>query len=88
VVSGIEGSAVTGRIDLSEDRGVNNLGSDIRRLAALGPFDYERVRGETAQRLGVRTTVLDKWVAAEREPAARCKAGRSNCPNPSHIPSR
>ena len=28
VVSGIEGSVVTGRIDLSEDRGVNNLGSD------------------------------------------------------------
>jgi hypothetical protein len=28
VVSEIEGSAVTGRIDLSEDRGVNNLGSD------------------------------------------------------------
>jgi hypothetical protein len=34
--------------------------ADIARLAALSPLDYDRQREAVAQKLGVRTTTLDK----------------------------
>ena len=40
--------------------------AEIERLAALGPIDYEAVRSEAAQRIGVRATILDREVAKQR----------------------
>ena len=40
--------------------------AEIKRLAALPFARYERARQETAKRLKVRASVLDKLVAAER----------------------
>jgi putative DNA primase/helicase len=39
---------------------------EIARLAKLRPGDYERERRGAAERLGFRTSILDKLVAAER----------------------
>ena len=39
---------------------------EIKRLAKLRPGDYERERKEAAERLGFRTSVLDRLVDAER----------------------
>jgi Protein of unknown function (DUF3631) len=38
----------------------------IRRLARMKSLDYERVRDAEAERLGCRTSILDKLVEAER----------------------
>ena len=39
----------------------------IARLAAMEELEYERVRADEAERLGTRTTVLDKQVARARK---------------------
>lgn len=39
----------------------------IKRLAALSPIDYDRVRDTEAKMLGVRAATLDKLVNAERK---------------------
>jgi putative DNA primase/helicase len=41
--------------------------SEIRRLATLPTFEYERERKEVAKSLNVRASILDLLVAAERE---------------------
>jgi putative DNA primase/helicase len=41
-------------------------GAEIGRLAKLAPLEYERQRKEAAERLDVRTSILDRLVAAER----------------------
>ena len=49
--------------------GVNRSGieaAEIARLAKLSAFNYERERDAAAERLGVRTSVLDRVVKAER----------------------
>jgi putative DNA primase/helicase len=40
--------------------------AEIERLAKLSAFDYERSRGAAADELKVRTSILDKLVAAKR----------------------
>jgi hypothetical protein len=40
--------------------------AEIIRLAKLSAVDYEHARKEAAEKLGVRTTILDKLVQAER----------------------
>jgi hypothetical protein len=40
--------------------------AEIERLARLSPLDYERAREDTAKRLGVRVTSLDKTVEEKR----------------------
>jgi len=44
----------------------SNSAARIRELAALDRVAYERARREEAKRLGIRTTALDKAVAAAR----------------------
>lgn len=39
----------------------------IKRLAALSPLEYDRVRDNEAKKLGVRTATLDKQITAERK---------------------
>jgi putative DNA primase/helicase len=51
----------------SADSLPRDLNAEVRRLAALGAFEYERERKGAAERLSVRTAVLDKLIAAERE---------------------
>lgn len=41
----------------------------VPRLAALPPFDYDRVRDAEAKRLGVRVTTLDQQVTKARAAA-------------------
>ena len=41
--------------------------SDIERLAALSPLEYERVREEEAKKMGARVSILDKAVEKERK---------------------
>lgn len=40
--------------------------AEIERLARLDPIDYETARGPAAERLGVRTSVLDNEVRKKR----------------------
>jgi putative DNA primase/helicase len=48
---------------------------EIQRLAALPDIQYERERKTAAQRLGVRTSILDKLVSAERGPTGNLVTG-------------
>jgi hypothetical protein len=50
--------------------------AEIRRLAGLSPFQYERERKAAAERLGIRAAILDKLVQAER-PDDEAKQGRA-----------
>src|SRR5262249_36186770 len=43
-----------------------NDDAEIERLARLSALDYERQRKEAAEKLGVRTNILDRLVEAER----------------------
>ena len=48
--------------DISEE----DVNKEIKRLASLPPFQYERERVEAAKRLGMRAPVLDGVVKSER----------------------
>jgi hypothetical protein len=54
----------TGAAETDDDRAA------VERLAALPPFDYDRVRKEEAKRMGVQVSTLDRRVAAARDEAA------------------
>ena len=57
---------------------------EIKRLAGLAVIDYEKIRKESAEALGVRASILDKLVKAQREENAAKKAeGRASA-----IPNR
>lgn len=45
----------------------NSDTAEIKRLAMLTPFDYDRMRIETAKQLGVQLGTLDREVQKERE---------------------
>ncbi|MBI4191599.1 MAG: DUF3631 domain-containing protein [Betaproteobacteria bacterium] len=47
-----------------------DLAGELKKLAAMSPLEYEHVRVATAERLGVRTTVLDAEVKKLRAPDA------------------
>ncbi|HEX2257940.1 MAG TPA: DUF3631 domain-containing protein [Afifellaceae bacterium] len=53
---------------ISEIRGPANPAADpdVKRLAAMPPLEYDRIRQEEAERLGVRVGTLDKEVARLR----------------------
>src|SRR5262249_45413373 len=57
--------------DSSGDAAVD---AEIARLAALSTVEYERERKAAAQKLGMRTTTLDKLVINERAKQAHTKA--------------
>lgn len=57
----------------SNGNGHDDDEATIRRLAAMRPLEYERVRDEEAGHLGCRTTLLDKLVARERGDGADTK---------------
>jgi hypothetical protein len=60
----------------------SNDDAEILRLAKLSIVQYERERIEAATRLGLRTSILDRLVAAERE-SYDGKQGRAlNLPEP------
>ncbi len=46
--------------------------AEVNRLAALSPLYYERERTTVAKRLGMRTAILDKLVAAARRDQMVC----------------
>jgi putative DNA primase/helicase len=46
----------------------SNADAEISRLAKLSKLEYEQERIEAAKRLGVRAPILDRLVAAAREP--------------------
>jgi putative DNA primase/helicase len=50
-----------------EPKGEDELNTTIGRLAAMSAAAYEKIRAGEAKRLGVRVTVLDKLVAAEKK---------------------
>jgi len=50
--------------------------AEIKRLAELSPFQYERERKAAAERLGIRAAILDKLVQAGR-PDDEAKQGRA-----------
>lgn len=61
----------------------------VTRLSALDPLEYERVRREEAQALGVRASVLDSQVEAARpQPAGAggSAGGRIHLPEPDPWP--
>ena len=46
---------------------LSNEDAEIERLAQLSPIEYERARGEAAEVLGVRNSILDQLVVARRK---------------------
>jgi putative DNA primase/helicase len=54
-----------------------DVDSEIRRLADLTIFEYERQRKPAAEQLGLRAQVLDRLVAAAREDEVDEKQGHS-----------
>ncbi len=46
----------------------SDVTAELRRLAALTPIEYDRERAAAADRLGIRTTTLDREVEALRDP--------------------
>ncbi|ABK99905.1 DUF3631 domain-containing protein [Pelobacter propionicus] len=54
-------------VGLTDEFSVNNVDSDITRLATMPPLDYEHVRKDEASRLNVRMSILDKEVAKQRK---------------------
>src|SRR4051812_42520296 len=51
--------------------------AEIRRLAALPPMQYDRQRKGAAAGLGVRASILDRLVRAERGCKADIEGGRA-----------
>ena len=51
--------------------------AEIERLAELNAFQYDRERKDAAERLGIRATILDKLVRAERPDDDDAKQGRA-----------
>jgi putative DNA primase/helicase len=70
------------------DQGEINVDGEIARLAKLRPVEYERERRDAAARLGVRASILDKLVAAERPNDGTPGQGRPlELPEPEPWPS-
>jgi hypothetical protein len=53
-----------------------NVDAEIKRLAQLSPVEFERERKGAAERLGIRASILEKLVKAER-PDDDSKQGRA-----------
>ena len=58
------------------ENGSDDVDAEIKRLAGLPPVQYEQQRKAAAEKLGVRTSMLDKLVKAER-PSEADGQGRS-----------
>lgn len=56
-----------GRPETINHQAEENDEATLQRLASLSPVEYDRVRQEAAQALGVRTSTIDKQVAAIRK---------------------
>ena len=61
-IEGKSGAATRARTQPGDD-------GEIKRLAALSPLEYDRQRKLAAERLDIRTSVLDRLVEAERQKA-------------------
>ena len=53
--------------DESKNSGSSDVDREISRLAKLGMIEYEQERKDAAARLNLRTSILDRLVAAERD---------------------
>lgn len=62
-----------------------DLDAEIRRLAALKTIDYERERKATAEKLGVRASILDRLVQAERDRRRRQKQQQQKSSEPAPV---
>ncbi len=54
--------------DIIQDQTTGNIKDEIFRLGKLHPIEYEQVREQEANKLGVRVGVLDKEVTKSRNP--------------------
>jgi putative DNA primase/helicase len=57
--------------------GLASLDAEIERLAKLKPVEYERERRAAGQRLGIRASILDRLVKAQRPDDDDRKQGRA-----------
>jgi len=62
--------------------GNGDVNPEIVRLAALSPVEYEQQRKEAAEKLGVRASILDKLVRAERPDDDNKQGGAIEFPEP------
>src|SRR5262249_43063544 len=54
------------QVEKAQQERAGDPDAEIERLARLSPLDYEQQRKDAAERLDVRTSILDRLVAAER----------------------
>ena len=70
-----------------DKQSANDDNVEISRLARLGRLEYERQRKDEAKPLGMRTSILDRLVTAEREQSTDRKQGRAlSLPEPEPWP--
>src|SRR5262249_47881388 len=68
--------------------GSDIIEAEIKRLAALSAVAYEQERKNAAERLGLRASILDKLVQAQRpDDDDANKAAQFHFPNPSRGPN-
>jgi putative DNA primase/helicase len=59
---------------------------EIKRLAVLSPVEYEQQRRDAAEQLGMRASILDKLVRAERPDDDNKQGGAISFPEPESWP--
>src|SRR5262249_5106595 len=67
-----DGRDMTEQLLVAPPDAASNDEGEISRLAALSPVAYERERATAATKLGIRTAMLDKIVAAARRHQMAC----------------
>jgi putative DNA primase/helicase len=72
----------------AKSSGDANVDAEVTRLAALSPVQYEQQRKDAAEQLGMRATILDKLVKAERPDDDNKQGSAISFPEPEpwHVP--
>jgi hypothetical protein len=68
------------------NRADHAVDDEIKRLAALSPVGYEQQRKEATEKLGIRASILDKLVRAERPDDGNKQGGAISFPEPEPWP--
>jgi putative DNA primase/helicase len=69
-----------------KSNGDAKVDAEIARLAALSPVEYEQQRKDAAEQLGMRASILDKLVRAERPDDDNKQGGAIDLPEPEPWP--
>jgi putative DNA primase/helicase len=75
-----------GKNKKANNSGDAKIDAEIIRLAALSPVQYEQQRKDVAEKLGLRASILDKLVKAERPDDGNTQGSAIEFPEPEMWP--